>query len=57
LKGENLVGRGNDEDLVEFLNKQVTRGTRARFWTNASSNAIERIYWNMPGAKIELVAV
>ena len=27
---ENLVGRGNDEDLVEFLNEQVT-GAAAGF--------------------------
>ena len=51
LQKENLIGRGNDEELVEFLNEQVTRGTHARFWTNASSDAIERIYWEMPGAK------
>ena len=51
LRKEDLIGRGNDEDLVEFLNSQATRGTHTRFWTNPSSNAIEAIYWEMPGAK------
>jgi hypothetical protein len=51
LRKENLVGRGNDKDLVDFLNTRAMCGTHARFWTNPSSNAIESIYWEMPKAK------